>query len=912
MLGFEPGALIDRSMIELIHPDEVSRVIDFVAAARTGETNSVDVRMLDDNTQFRWISIKGRKIPDATDGVSGYIGNVRDAQADHENREELLASESRFSLLAENGSDIVFEIDAEGFIRWISPSVHEELGWTIDQLVGTRLTDIVLPDDVATVEARRDNVYRGHENPMLEMRYRREDGGLVWMAVRSRPLRYKGDVVDAAVVTLRNCHREVMIRGAFATLSAGSRELVRAVDENDLLMRMCQIAVDDGGFRFASYGRKVDDLDHSVAHVASSAQWRGYLDHLVIRWDDGVFSIGPTGQAIRFEKTFVTQDIRTDPNMSMWAGAAEEYGLRSSVALPVFVDSFIDGVLMVYAHESDVFDAAAVAVLEDLAAALGFGLKRLRDQERLTQALKSQTLLSRAVEQAGDTIVTFDPSGIITYANPAATVLSGYSIDEIIGSDERIFQSGLHTNEFYDEMWATLTGGQIWRGMLGSRRKSGEIYYVDATISPVHDDGELIAYVGVMHDLTIERGLEAEQNDRDVIRNMMREIRPEGTIQETADAFCRAATQLASIDAASVLLIERGGGLLPVAIAGSNVFDIEAAVSFTPDPPLRASSIVEGPRELVMDLFGLLNPEITSAITAEGLKSVVLAPIRFEGRLIGVLALATKDDDAARIASSRFAYFEELGSYAGAIFGSQAAAFENRTAIRAQLRDIIGNVRFHPVFQPIVNLSNGGVVGYEALTRFDDGRPPDQWFNEAHTVGLGSELEAACAAAAVDASRHLASEMLLSVNFSPAALLDGSAAATLAEVATTRDIVIEITEHAMIESYSAVHEAISAIAGCRLAIDDTGVGANSLQHISELRPAFVKIDIAFIRDIDTDASREAVVAGLCHFAAKSRTIIIAEGVETAGEAETLRELGGVLGAGHMLGQGFYFARPATL
>jgi EAL domain-containing protein (putative c-di-GMP-specific phosphodiesterase class I) len=124
-----------------------------------------------------------------------------------------------------------------------------------------------------------------------------------------------------------------------------------------------------------------------------------------------------------------------------------------------------------------------------------------------------------------------------------------------------------------------------------------------------------------------------------------------------------------------------------------------------------------------------------------------------------------------------------------------------------------------------------------------------------------------------------------------------------------RKIVVEITEHAKIEHYGAVRKAVDDIEGCLLAVDDTGAGYTSLSHILELRPDFVKLDISMVRDIDTNPARQAMVAGMCHFAAQSGSIIIAEGIETRGEADVLAKLGAELGRGGMLGQGYYFAKP---
>ena len=121
-----------------------------------------------------------------------------------------------------------------------------------------------------------------------------------------------------------------------------------------------------------------------------------------------------------------------------------------------------------------------------------------------------------------------------------------------------------------------------------------------------------------------------------------------------------------------------------------------------------------------------------------------------------------------------------------------------------------------------------------------------------------------------------------------------------------------MTEHAQIPSYPAVRRAIREIPGARLAVDDAGAGYTSLSHIIELDPEFVKLDISIVRDIDTNEARQAMAAGMCHFASHRGTTIIAEGVETAAEAETLRSLGVSLGEGGILGQGYHFGRPAPL
>lgn len=915
LLGWRPEQMIGESARDYVHADDQSIVLASWDQLRTSGSETYEVRMRTSEATYRWVSVAVRQILDDQGRLVKRIASWRDAQEEVESRLALAESERRFRLLAENASDVIYETNTDGVIMWVSPSVEQVLGWSAKDLIGVEGVTLVVEDDLAKAREWRAIAREGGTPERHESRFRTNDGEFLWMSVQSSPIRDANGVVSNVVVALRNVQVEVQARRALTTLSEGNRSLVRAEHELQLLTQMCQVAVDQGGYQFAWYGRRVDDAEHSVAKLASSRLHREYLYEIDVNWGESPTGQGPAGRAIRLGETVVTQDFRADIRMMPWAKAAAAQGMRSSVALPVRVGGQIDGALLVYAPEPHGFDEFAVGVLEDLAIEIGFGIKRLRDRELLVKSLSDQALLTNAIEQSGEAIVISDPTTNIVYVNPAALRSSGYTREELMGENPRIFQSGLQTHRFYEDMWAELTGGQSWRGVLVNRSKDGDLYEEDTTISPIHDaDGTLVAYVAVKHDLTIERRLEAdlsrEQRDRNSIVKVMRAIRPAETIQATAGAFCETATRLANVDAMCVMLRDDSGALLPVALSGSKIFDVNEEFLLVPNVDL-LDRIMDGPVQLDMDPAKWPgNPHVREAALGEGLRNVVMSPIRWEGELIGVLGIGTRDDVPIDQAEARFSYFEELGSYAGTFFGAQAEAYRNRSALRSQLRNIIDARRFHPVFQPVIDLLNGAIVGYEALTRFDDGAQPDVRFIEAHTVGLGTELEAACVEEALEASKSLGSELFLSLNFSPAALLDGHAAATLAHVG--RKIIIEVTEHARIDNYAAVRRAVDAIDGCRLAVDDAGAGYTSLNHILELRPDYVKLDISIVRGIDTNPARQAMAAGMCHFAAQSGTIIIAEGIETEAEAQTLRNLGVPLGRGGILGQGFHFARPSSL
>ena len=225
---------------------------------------------------------------------------------------------------------------------------------------------------------------------------------------------------------------------------------------------------------------------------------------------------------------------------------------------------------------------------------------------------------------------------------------------------------------------------------------------------------------------------------------------------------------------------------------------------------------------------------------------------------------------------------------------------------RDVMRSMIAATAFTTHFQPISLIEGAGTVGYEALTRFLDGAAPQQRFAQAAAIGLSAELEHATLNSAVILSRALPDDAWVSFNVSPGIVTDRDLLADVARGAD-RPVVLEVTEQEAIEDYEAVLDAVGGAGpDVRLAVDDAGAGHASLRHILRLQPTYVKLDMTLVRDIDRDPSREAMVAGLVHFGEATGSMLIAEGVERAEEADALR------GLRVPLAQGYLFGRPAPI
>lgn len=118
-----------------------------------------------------------------------------------------------------------------------------------------------------------------------------------------------------------------------------------------------------------------------------------------------------------------------------------------------------------------------------------------------------------------------------------------------------------------------------------------------------------------------------------------------------------------------------------------------------------------------------------------------------------------------------------------------------------------------------------------------------------------------------------------------------------------RPLILEITERTAVDDYPRTRKAVRALGDqVRLAVDDAGAGFASLRHIAELRPDYVKLDMGLVRRIDRDPARQALVAGMVHYALQSGCTLIGEGIETENERRVLRRLGVGFGQGYLLGR----------
>ena len=249
---------------------------------------------------------------------------------------------------------------------------------------------------------------------------------------------------------------------------------------------------------------------------------------------------------------------------------------------------------------------------------------------------------------------------------------------------------------------------------------------------------------------------------------------------------------------------------------------------------------------------------------------------------------------------------------------SQSAIVQDieKTGTSVELLDLIRNRRVSTVFQPIVSVIANDIIGYEALSRGPSDSSlysPAMLFRVAKESGLLSELEDACIESATRMFNEQRLHGRLFVNITPEALNDDDSFTERLEkiIATSgmpsENIVLEVNERYSQEREDSISDTINKLKklGFGVALDDLGSGLSRFDRWASLRSDYVKINKCFVQGISKDPVKQALVRSIVDISASRGASVIAEGVETSEEAETL------LGLHVSLMQGFLICRPAA-
>ncbi len=170
------------------------------------------------------------------------------------------------------------------------------------------------------------------------------------------------------------------------------------------------------------------------------------------------------------------------------------------------------------------------SALRDGTGAIRGGVAMFRDITELVASERAVRRLSTAVEETDDPVFMTDRDGEFTYVNPAFERVTGYSRDDVSGKTPRILKSGEHEVAFYEQLWDTILAGRVFRGSTVNRKKSGELFYAEQTITPIKDEsGQTVCFVALVKDMTERRLAEAQEAELKLAAIVQKKLYPESS-----------------------------------------------------------------------------------------------------------------------------------------------------------------------------------------------------------------------------------------------------------------------------------------------------------------------------------------------------------------------------------------------
>jgi len=286
--------------------------------------------------------------------------------------------------------------------------------------------------------------------------------------------------------------------------------IINSKNQDEIYSKICKMAIDTGGFRF-SFIATMDEQGQGFNPLVWAGYENGFLDLYKKGTKKEHFYIGnsPSNKVGESDEFYYSNDISTDPLSTSWKDEAEKRGYRSFISLPIKVAGTTASFLILFSIKVDFFNEPELTMLIRVVENIGLALTAFRS-EKVRRTTELQLFkVTQAVEQSSASVVITDILGNIEYVNPAFTKVTGYSITEAIGQNPNILKTGYTQDEEYKSMWDQLTQKEGWQGIFKNKKKNGDTYWENATISPVIDKKGIITnYVAVKQDITEKRNAE--------------------------------------------------------------------------------------------------------------------------------------------------------------------------------------------------------------------------------------------------------------------------------------------------------------------------------------------------------------------------------------------------------------------
>ena len=545
------------------------------------------------------------------------------------------------------------------------------------------------------------------------------------------------------------------------------------------------------------------------------------------------------------------------------------------------------------------------------------------------QAESQVRLAARVFDRSSEAIMITDKERRILTVNEAFTAITGYTAEEVVGKNPSILSSGVQDQVFYEAMWDSINSFGLWQGEILNRRKTGEVYPEWLTINAIHDNhGKTCNYVAIFSDITIVK--ESQQRIE---------------FLATHDPLTELPNRLLFLDRVrqAVTRGDRGTYLFAVLFIDLDDFKVvndslghAAGDNLLKEVGKRMRAMVRTSDTVARfggDEFALLIENTTVSEIESTARRLCAAlgrainigdQIAHIGASIGIAVFPDDSKDAEILLKHA-----DTAMYEAKAKGKNSYHFftkklmeqaDKRLRMENGLRHALENNLLLLHFQPQLDLATGQLIGVEALVRWQDEELglilPAHFIPIAEKSGLIEKLgewvaDAACAQMVTWLNQGYKIPHL-SINVSMEQFRRGGVLTMMQRLLdiyrlASTHIMLEITESTLADENQNLMETLQSLKklGIKISIDDFGTGYSSLARLKSYPIDELKIDRSFVDDI-TEQGQDRVIAQT--IIAMSKTLgftVVAEGVETEAQLETLRHLN------CDIVQGFLISKPVT-
>ncbi len=376
----------------------------------------------------------------------------------HESIKQIEQSEETYRLNFEHISDVIYTLSPDMEVLSISPSIKNLLGYAPEELIGKRFDElnILLPEYRQPARSAAEQVHNDGSVETAEYEFLAQDGRCKPVEVSMAPL-FREGVLVAYIASARDISQRKMAERRIYDMLENVKLLTVILDTK-------------GNITFCN--------DYLL-------QLTGWLREEVL--------------GCNWFSTFYPEDARSAA-LVYYAELKAKTGTALYKEQPLITRS--GGTRIIFWNNTVLKDEqgkiiGTASIGEDITERKAAEADRMR--------------MAAAFDQADEIIVITDAEGIIQHVNPAFENITGFTRNEVIGQKPSIVKSGEQDEEFYMDLWDTISSGNVWKGHFINKKKNGFLYDEDATISPIKDEGGAITnYVAVKRDSTQEIRLESQ------------------------------------------------------------------------------------------------------------------------------------------------------------------------------------------------------------------------------------------------------------------------------------------------------------------------------------------------------------------------------------------------------------------